>query len=79
MNNPIRMCIVCRKRLVQRELIRLQCQEKKIVSYSGFGRSFYVCLDCFDSNKLIKNLSFRYKIKDLDELRKNLKEILSNG
>lgn len=79
MNNPIRMCIVCRIRLPQKELIRLQCHDKKIVLYSGFGRSFYICKNCSDSNKLIKNLSFRYKIKNLDELRKNLKEILSNG
>ncbi|GAB6045384.1 YlxR family protein [Caminibacter profundus] len=51
---PIRMCVVCRKRFYQKELNRLQCKNKKIISFSGVGRSFYVCGSCINDKKLIK-------------------------
>jgi len=79
MNNPIRMCIVCRERVSQKELIRLQCKDKTLISYTGFGRSFYICKNCIDSKKLYKSLSFKCKSKNLDEFRKKLKEILANA
>jgi len=53
-NKPIRMCVVCRKRFNQKELNRLQCKDKKLISFSGVGRSFYVCSSCINNKKLIK-------------------------
>ena len=51
---PIRMCVVCRKRFNQKELNRLQCKDKKLIPFSGIGRSFYVCGNCINNKKLIK-------------------------
>jgi len=51
---PVRMCVVCRKKFNQKVLNRLQCKDKKIVPFSGTGRSFYVCGSCINDKKLIK-------------------------
>jgi len=48
------MCVVCRERLSQSEMLRLQCQEKEIIKFSGTGRSFYICKNCINSKKLDK-------------------------
>jgi len=48
------MCVVCRERLSQGEMLRLQCQNKEIIKFSGIGRSFYICKDCINSKKLDK-------------------------
>jgi len=53
-HKPIRMCIVCKKRFYQEELNRLQCIDKKLVSFQGKGRSFYICGNCINDKKLIK-------------------------
>jgi predicted RNA-binding protein YlxR (DUF448 family) len=53
----IRMCVACRKRDLQANLYRLQCKDKKLMKFSGSGRSFYVCKSCVDSKKFIKYLS----------------------
>ena len=50
----IRMCVVCRERLTQSEMLRLQCQNKEIIAFSGIGRSFYICKDCINDKKLDK-------------------------
>ncbi len=66
---PIRMCIVCKKRLPQKSLERLQCKEKMIVSFSGRGRSFYVCKECISKKEFVKKISFLCKISK-EEARK---------
>ncbi len=59
MSNPIRMCISCRTKALQTDLIRLQCKDKMLMYYTNFGRSFYICQTCFDTKdkKLLKALS----------------------
>jgi len=58
----IRMCVVCRKRFYQKDLNRLQCENKKIIKWKGSGRSFYVCKDCSSTQKLIKYIANLCKI-----------------
>ena len=55
----IRMCIVCRKRFFQKELIRLHFikETKEIVEFKGSGRSFYICKKCLKEDKIIKVLT----------------------
>ena len=48
------MCIVCRSRLAQNEMLRLQCKEKEIIPFSGENRSFYICKSCINDKKLDK-------------------------
>jgi predicted RNA-binding protein YlxR (DUF448 family) len=50
------MCVVCKERFLQSELNRFQCIDGEVVSFRGFGRSFYVCNSCIDSKKLAKIL-----------------------
>ena len=54
---PIRMCVVCKKRFFKQSLNRLQCKDKKLIHFSGVGRSFYVCKDCITSKKFIQYIS----------------------
>ncbi|HHD77291.1 MAG TPA: DUF448 domain-containing protein [Campylobacteraceae bacterium] len=74
MNSPIRMCICCRQRFSQNELIRLQCIDKLLTPYHGTGRSFYLCRECSSKRdkKLLKALSRackkEIKITDLESL-----------
>jgi predicted RNA-binding protein YlxR (DUF448 family) len=72
----IRTCIVCRNRAEQKLLKRLQCKNKKLISFNGIGRSFYLCDDCLlDENKLEKALYRNCKNKD--EYIVQLREILN--
>ena len=72
----IRTCIVCRNKEDQELLNRLQCKDKKLTSFSGVGRSFYLCDDCLlDENKLEKAL-YR-SCKNKDEYIVQLREILN--
>jgi len=47
-SKPFRMCIACRNRFIQSELLRLQCKDGHLKPYSGAGRSFYICKGCLD-------------------------------
>ena len=52
------MCIGCKIRLPQQELLRLSCKNGVILKYIGSGRSFYICDKCiFETKKLKKHLS----------------------
>ncbi len=51
----VRMCICCKKRELQSDLVRLQYIDNKLVKYTNYGRSFYLCLKCIDSD--LKNVS----------------------
>jgi len=59
---PVRMCIVCRTRDLQKNLIRLQCDNQKLISFKGIGRSFYVCKDCIKEKKFINYIAKKCKI-----------------
>ena len=74
----IRTCIVCRNKENQVLLNRLQCKNKKLTSFTGVGRSFYLCDDCLrDENKLERALYRNCKNKD--EYIVQLREILRYG
>jgi predicted RNA-binding protein YlxR (DUF448 family) len=46
LKNTLRTCIVCRSKIEQKELLRLKCEDKKLMPYNNNGRSFYICTDC---------------------------------
>ena len=48
------MCVVCRNRLPQTNMLRLQCKNGELVRFDGDGRSFYLCKNCENSKKLDK-------------------------
>ena len=75
MSIVIRMCICCRKRELQSDLIRLQCIGKDLVQYTNKGRSFYLCLDCIKTNQknVLRALAQKCKRKiDMFEMKEFL-------
>ena len=72
------MCVSCRKRAYQKELIRFQKNGDSAQAFSGVGRSFYICLDCLKNDKHILNkISGRLKI-NITSLEEVIKELRSN-
>ncbi len=78
MSKPIRMCICCRGRFLQKDLLRLRCENRKITKHTGIGRSFYICQGCLSEKKLAKSLSRVCKTDPKTALNM-LKEIIDNG
>jgi len=89
LEKPLRMCISCRTRLGKSKLLRLQCQDKKLVLFNGDGRSFYICHECIkfgliDQNNQTKRLEKKIKnslnreCKSSEDYLFQLKEILTN-
>jgi len=81
LKRPLRMCIVCRSRLGKENLLRLKCEDKKLVPFNGYGRSFYICNQCLDENleqetKKLEKALYR-ECKNKDEYIVQLKEILT--
>ncbi|RDU74605.1 DUF448 domain-containing protein [Helicobacter anseris] len=75
-DKPIRMCVVCRTRFIQRELIRLKVLNEKLVFFDGFGRSIYLCVDCLGDLKVHHKLQKLKQIsKDKEQLYLNIQEI----
>lgn len=66
LKNIIRTCIICRKKMLQKDLIRFKCVDKKIKKFDNTGRSFYICEECI---KLFKE---DMKTKDLKRIEKLL-------
>ena len=82
MSNPVRMCIHCRGRFLQTQLIRLQCQNNQIRPFSGVGRSFYLCMTCLADKKLGRRLAKQCKNGEyavMTALDEHIKEIAANG
>jgi len=77
MPNPIRMCINCRERALQTDLLRLQYKDGTLMYYTHCGRSFYICQTCFNAKdkKLLKALSRACK----KEIKITNLECLING
>ena len=71
-----RTCIVCRERFAQKRLLRLQCQNKQLIPFSGMGRSFYLCDSCFDIKQTSRALARQCKSGAIDTLMSQLKEII---
>jgi len=77
-SKPIRMCVNCRKRYFQKDLIRLQKVKSEVVAYNGSGRSFYICKECLESSKfLTKKVCGMLKVKE-ESLLKVIKEFKDN-
>ncbi len=81
LKKPLRMCVVCRGRLEKDNLLRLRCENKKLVPFNGYGRSFYICYKCLDENlegnaKRIERALCK-ECKNKDEYIVQLKEILT--
>ena len=74
----IRSCVVCRKKMAQKLLNRLQCKDKKLTAFSGIGRSFYVCNNCLENESKLEKALYR-SCKNKDEYIVQLREILANG
>ncbi len=76
-NNPQRMCVVCRERFEQKALLRLQCKQQQLGFHSGSGRSFYLCFECVDNEKKVtRALARACKSGDMQYLSTQLKEII---
>ena len=77
---PTRMCVSCRERMAQNELLRLQCIEGSINKFQKSGRSFYLCNDCLSQEKRVaKALMRQCRSGDKDKLMNKLKEIIADG
>lgn len=50
------MCIGCRGRFNQKLLNRFKCEKSKVISYNGFGRSFYICEKCIKDKNIDKKI-----------------------
>ena len=75
----IRMCISCRARHSQNELLRLKCNEGSLKIFNGIGRTFYLCDSCLkDEKKLARSLMRQCKSGDKDKLMNKLKEIITD-
>ncbi|WP_295700161.1 MULTISPECIES: DUF448 domain-containing protein [Helicobacter] len=70
-----RMCIKCRKRFHQKELLRLQSDGYSLCQFSGRGRSFYVCEECLTQPKTLQIILKINKLKPKQEHIVRLKEI----
>lgn len=78
-NQPTRMCVSCRQRDSQNQLLRLQCIEGSLVAFNGNGRSFYLCEDCLSNEKkILKSLMRLCKSGDKEKLTNKLKEIIAD-
>lgn len=67
----MRMCVVCRARFHQGELLRLQVKknaqnEPVVCFFGGVGRSFYVCQLCKGTPKTLRSILKRFKAVNED-------------
>ncbi len=78
-HQPVRMCISCRLRYVQNELNRFRCKNGQLETFTGFGRSFYLCNNCIlDEKKVLKALMRQCRSGDRDKITNRLKEIITD-
>ena len=70
-----RVCVKCRKRFHQKELLRLQCDGDSLCEFSGKGRSFYVCWECVGQPKTLQVILKINKLKPNENYAVRLKEI----
>ncbi len=78
-HQPTRMCLSCRERNEQQNLLRLQCKDGEISSFSGVGRSFYLCQNCLkEDKKILRALMRECRGGDKDKHMNKLKEIITD-
>jgi len=76
---PTRMCITCRQRDAQSNLLRLQCIAGTLDVFFGSGRSFYICKTCLNEEKKVsKSLMRQCKSADKNKFMNKLKEIIAD-
>jgi predicted RNA-binding protein YlxR (DUF448 family) len=75
---PIRTCIKCRSKVSQKLLLRLQCVDKKLIPFTGCGRSFYICDKCLQDKDKLEKVLYR-QCKNKDDYISQLEEIRRNG
>lgn len=74
--NSIRMCVCCRNRFSQKELLRLKINDLKIQIFDGKGRSFYLCKECICNKNYVKNLiKIKKAPKDYNIIKEQIEEI----
>ncbi len=56
-------------------MIRLQCIDKNLIAFSGSGRSFYLCNECFNEQKKCEKALFR-QCRNNSNYFEQLKEIV---
>ena len=73
------MCVACRERFEQKSLLRLQCEQQRLLLFSGSGRSFYLCAECTGNEKKVtRALARACKSGDMNYLSTQLKEIIAD-
>ncbi|WP_233704404.1 DUF448 domain-containing protein [Helicobacter cynogastricus] len=50
------MCVCCRERAPQGDLLRFSTQESKIIPFCGRGRSFYLCKACLHAKDACRQI-----------------------
>jgi predicted RNA-binding protein YlxR (DUF448 family) len=74
-----RMCISCRERHYQENMLRVQCIDGNLDVFKGSGRTFYLCDSCLeDEKKLLRSLMRQCKSGDKEKLMNKLKEIITD-
>jgi len=78
-HQPQRMCLSCRGRASQSELVRMSCVDGKLRSFHGVGRSFYFCRNCVeDEKRVVKALMRQCRNNRKEEHLNKLKEIITD-
>jgi predicted RNA-binding protein YlxR (DUF448 family) len=78
-HQPTRMCISCRERYPQSNLLRLKCEDGELTPFNKVGRSFYLCQSCLkEEKKLQKTLMRQCRSGQKDKLMNKLKEIITD-
>jgi len=76
---PTRMCISCRGKSSQDELLRFQYFNGSLERFLGQGRSFYLCRDCISQEKKVsRSLMRQCRSGEKDKLMNRLKEIIAD-
>lgn len=87
LKKPVRTCIFCKGKFHQKELLRLKCEDKKLVLFNNNGRSFYICKNCISKITQAQENQRSYKsmektllkeCKNKDFYLGQLKEILTH-
>ena len=78
-HQPTRMCVSCRERSHQSNLVRLQCKDGELTPFTGVGRSFYLCYNCLkEDKKVIRSLMRQCRGGDKERFMNILKEIITD-
>lgn len=60
-------------------MLRFQCEDRRLLPYTGSGRSMYLCPSCLDDKRLEKALARQCRTGETKRLLSQLKEIIADG